>query len=471
MALKALLLRKKLDAVQRALEELRAKDVDFQEREAELESAINEAESEEDRTDVADLVSEFETEKQGHETKKNDLSAQLEQLERDLAEEEAKQPAPVPAADQGSAAPASIGERKDEVIMHMEERSFFGLTRQQRDAFLAREEIKDFLQRVRAMGKEERAISGAELTIPGHMLDLIRENISKYSKLISKVRLRPVPGKARQNIMGTVPEAVWTEACATLNELSLSFNQVEVDGYKVGGFIAICNATLEDSDLALAREIMDALGQAIGYAVDKAICYGTGRKMPTGIATRLAQTTKPTDWNEKSPEWKDLSTTNLIAISGKTGVNLYQEIILKAGVVKDTYSRSNLTWVMNTSTKSMLTAQALGFNAAGAIVTGLNNTMPVIGGDIVTLDFVPVGDVIVGYFDLYLLAERAGAQLAQSEHARFIEDQTVFKGTARYDGMPVFGEAFAVMNINGEAPATTATFPPDKANSTEENPS
>lgn len=119
----------------------------------------------------------------------------------------------------------------------------------------------------------------------------------------------------------------------------------------------------------------------------------------------------------------------------------------------------------------MLTAQALGFNAAGAIVTGLNNTMPVIGGDIVTLDFVPVGDVIVGYFDLYLLAERAGAQLAQSEHARFIEDQTVFKGTARYDGMPVFGEAFAVMNINGEAPATTATFPPDKANSTEENPS
>lgn len=68
MALKALLLRKKLDAVQRALEELRAKDVDFQEREAELESAINEAESEEDRTDVADLVSEFETEKQGHET-------------------------------------------------------------------------------------------------------------------------------------------------------------------------------------------------------------------------------------------------------------------------------------------------------------------------------------------------------------------------------------------------------------------
>ena len=91
--------------------------------------------------------------------------------------------------------------------------------------------------------------------------------------------------------------------------------------------------------------------------------------------------------------------------------------------------------------------------------------MPVVGGDIVTLDFIPVGDVVFGYMDLYLLAQRAGAQLAQSEHVRFLEDQTVFKGTARYDGMPVFGEAFGLMNIAGKEPTTTATFPPDTANS------
>ena len=87
-----------------------------------------------------------------------------------------------------------------------------------------------------------------------------------------------------------------------------------------------------------------------------------------------------------------------------------------------------------------------------------------------TLDFVPVGDIIFGYFDLYLLAQRAGAQLAQSEHVRFIEDQTVFKGTARYDGVPVFGEAFGAVNIAGKAPTTSMTFAPDKANQTEEVP-
>lgn len=464
MALKALLLRKQLDDKKKALEDLRAKDQEFQTREAELETAIGEAESEEDKAAVEGLVNEFEQDKQAHEENKTKLAGEVEQLEQDLAAEEAKQTPqadPTPAPDN---APASGGERKDENMMSMNRRGFFGLNIQQRDAFLAREDVKDFLQRVRTLGKENRAVTGAELTIPTVVLDLIRENISKYSKLIGYVRLRSVPGKARQTIMGTIPEAVWTEACAALNELDLAFSQVEVDGYKVGGFIAICNATLEDSDLNLASEIMEAMGQAIGYALDKATVYGTGTKMPLGFVTRLAQTANPSDWNAKGPAWRDLHTSNIITITGKTGVELYKEMIRASGKVKSTYARESKIWIMNETTKANLTAEGLSINAAGAIVSGLNNTMPVVGGDIVTLDFMADGDIAFGYLDLYLLAERAGAQISQSEHVRFIEDQTVFKGTARYDGMPVFGEAFGIMNIDGKAPTTSVTFPPDKAN-------
>lgn len=466
MALKALLLRKQLDDKKNALADLRAKDQEFQTREAELETAIGEAETNEDKAAVEGLVNEFEQDKQAHEANKTNLAGEVEQLERDLAAEEAKQtppanPDPAPTPDN---TPASGGERKDEHIMSMNRRGFFGLNIQQRDAFLAREDVKDFLQRVRTLGKEKRAVTGAELTIPTVVLDLIRENISKYSKLISYVRLRSVPGKARQNIMGAIPEAVWTEACAALNELDLSFSQVEVDGYKVGGFIAICNATLEDSDLNLASEIVEALGQAIGYALDKAIVYGTGTKMPLGFVTRLAQTAKPSSWNANGPAWKDLHTSNIITITGKTGVDLYKEMIRTSGKAKRTYARGSIVWIMKEATKANLTAEGLSINAAGAIVSGLNNTMPVVGGDIVTLDFMADGDIAFGYLDLYLLAERAGAQLSQSEHVRFVEDQTVFKGTARYDGMPVFGEAFGIMNIDGKAPTTSVTFPPDKAN-------
>lgn len=465
MALKAMLLRKQLDDKKKALEDLRAQDQGFQTREAELEAAIGEAESEEDKAAVEGLVNEFEQEKQAHEASKNKLAGEVEQLERDLAAEEAKQtPPPADSTPAPDNIPGDTGERKDDNIMSMKRRGFFGLNIQQRDAFLARDDVKDFLQRVRTLGKEKRAVSGAELTVPTVVLDLIRENITRYSKLMAYVQLRPVPGKARQNIMGVIPEAIWTEACATLNELDLSFNQVEVDGYKVGGFIAICNAALEDSDLNLSSEIIEALGQAIGYASDKAIVYGTGVKMPLGFVTRLAQTAQPSSWPANGPAWKDLSTSNIVTITGKTGVALYQEMIRVSSRVKSTYARSPKVWIMNETTKGTLTAEGLSVNAAGAIVSGINNTMPVVGGDIVTLDFMADSDIAFGYLDLYLLAERAGAKLAQSEHVRFIEDQTVFKGTARYDGMPVFGEVFGIMNINGEAPATSVTFPPDTAN-------
>ena len=97
-------------------------------------------------------------------------------------------------------------------------------------------------------------------------------------------------------------------------------------------------------------------------------------------------------------------------------------------------------------------------NMSGAFVASVGQTMPIIGGDIVLLDFIPDGDIIGGYGSLYLLAERAGTTLAQSEHVRFIEDQTVFKGTARYDGTPVFGEGFVGINIKNAAPTTTMTF-------------
>ena len=74
------------------------------------------------------------------------------------------------------------------------------------------------------------------------------------------------------------------------------------------------------------------------------------------------------------------------------------------------------------------------------------------------LNFIPDNVIIGGYFELYLLAERAQTEINQSEHYRFVEDQTVFKGTARYDGTPVIAEAFVAIGINGVTPSASMTF-------------
>lgn len=458
MALKTLMLRRSIDTKKKELEGLRAKDDEFQSRETELEKSIGEAATVEEQNAVSEEVDKFEAEKDAHEVAKSKLEEEIAGLERELADAEK-------AAPPARRSPEIKKERMNETMNNRTH--FFGMTMQERDAFFANEQVKNFLSEVRTCIKEKRALTNAGLIIPEVALGLLRQQVAETSKLISRVDHRHVTGTGRQRIMGEIPEAIWTEACAKLNELDLVFNDAEVDGYKVGGFFAICNAILEDNDVNLMSEILNALGKAIGKAVDKAIVYGTGVKMPLGVVTRLAQEAAPANYPATAREWKDLHTTNIITGTGATGIKLFQEIVKNSKSIVNDYFDGGITWLMNRSTHTDLTVQSMEKNLNAAIVAGISNSMPVAGGDIVELPFIPDGDIVFGYFDAYLLAERAGTALGQSEHARFIEDQTLFKGTARYDGAPQIAEAFGVMSIGTEAPTTSATFPADKANASE----
>ena len=444
MALKTIMLRRSIDRKKDELEQLRAKDHEFQTREAELEKAIGEAETEEDEKALDEEVEKFDFEKAVHETAKEALKEDIAKLETELEDLERKKPLP----------------EKERSIPDMEIRSdFFNMDAQQRSAFFQRQDVTVFLREVRTAMKEKRSISGADLTIPTVVLDLIRQNILLYSKLYKHVRVRVVGGAARQNVMGLVPEGVWTEMCAGLGDLNLAFSGVEVDGYKVGGYIAVCNASLEDSDIALASEIIAALGQAIGLALDKAILYGkgSGSKMPMGIVTRLAQTADPSNPKTTIP-WEDLHESNIVALTGKTDAALFKAIVEATGAANSEYSAGGKFWAMNEKTRTKLLANSMSINAAGAIVAGVNGEMPLVGGALEVLNFIPDDVIVGGYGDLYLLAERAGASLAKSDQARFVEDQTVFKGTARYDGLPVIAAGFVVIGINGNTPTADMSF-------------
>ena len=451
MALRTLMLKKDLDNKRKAFAELEKRDAEFEARQGELETAIEEVETEEQRDAVNEEIEKFEAEKAEHESAKTDLDAEIRGLEAELEELEKEQ-----------VAPKTDEKRKEN--KKMETRKFFGMNSQERDMFFAREDVTNFLGEVRTCIKEKRALTNVGLTIPEVMLGVLRENIIEYSKLYKHVNVRPINGEGRMIVMGTIPEAVWTDCCANLNELNLAFNDVEVNCWKVGGYFAVCNANLEDSDVALATELLTAIGQAIGLALDKAILYGTGTRMPLGVVTRLVQTQAPADYPATARAWANLSTSNVVALGNVTGAELIAKIVETFGAAKGKYSRGEKVFVMNEATYTKLMAATVSVDANGRIVTGIADVMPVIGGAIEVLDFVPDNAIIGGYFDLYLLAERAGTKFATSEHVRFLQDQTVFKGTARYDGQPAIAEGFVAMAIGTTKPNATMSFAADTAN-------
>ena len=467
--LKAIMLQRSIEKKRNELEELRAKDETFATREAELEQAIQEAQTAEEEQAVSEEVEKYDAEKQAHEDAKADLAREIEGLENDLASLEANKPAPERSEnkiheERMTTNMTEINIRK----LPMSQRAFEALPRQTRESMISQPDVKEFLGQLRSMKGQTRAITGGELTIPVVFLDLVAENMFRYSKLLNRVRIRNVSGEARQTIAGTVPEAVWTEMCGAINELTFVFNQITLDGYKVAGFVPVCNSILEDNDINLASWIVEMLSESIGLAMDKAILYGKGSasRMPLGIVTRLAQTGQPADYPANAPAWVDLHTTNILQIGGEgvTGAEFWSALMAATGATYTRYNRGTMFWAMNSKTYALLKSKLITFTATGDIVANLFGSLPIVTGDIDVLEFIPDGDIIGGYGDLYLLTMRSGMTIESSREVQFIQDNTVFKGKQRADGQPIIPGAFVAININDEAVTTTMDFAADTAN-------
>lgn len=469
--LKVLMLRRSADAKKAELAELEHKDADFLTREAELETAINEVEpgNAEQEEAVNAEIEKFEADKTAHEEAKQQLSADIEGIEAEIAEIERN--APVPPAPEKKTNKTERGDMHMDINIRslpMTRRAFDALPVEQRNTIIAQDDVKTFLGQLRGMRGQSRAVTGAELTIPVVFLELISENMFRYSKLLNRVRIRYVNGQARQTIAGTVPEAVWTEMCGAINELNFVFNQVTLDGYKVAGYVPVCNSLLDDNDINLASWIVEMLSESIGYAMDKAILYGKGSaaRMPLGIVTRLAQETQPSDYPANAPAWQNLHESNILQIGGAdvTGAEFWSALMTATGATYTRYNRGTMFWAMNSKTYATLKSKLITFTATGDIVANLFGSLPIVTGDIDVLEFIPDGDIIGGYGDLYLLAMRSGMMIESSYEVQFLQDNTVFRAKQRADGMPVIPGAFVAININNQAVTTAMDFAADTAN-------
>lgn len=474
--MKVFWLRQKIEKLKKELENLRAKDAEFETRAEELKEAIEDAaaaegeDAAEKQQIIDEEVEKFDAEKKEHEEAKNKLEEEIAGMEDELKKEEEAQdttpaaPAPAPEAAEENRGGIHIMATRAKIFTEKIRSALFN----ERGEAL-NDQVKAWLGEIRACIREKRELSNVGLTIPEVFLGILRENMINYSKLYKYLDVRPLGGNGRLVVQGKIAEAIWTECCASINELALAFNQVEVNCFKIAGFYQVCNATLEDSDIDLSATILEAIGQSIGLGIDKAVLYGRNsnktQKMPLGIVTRLAQTSEPADYPATARPWEDLHTSNIITLAaGLTGAALFKAIVLASGAMKGSYARGPKVWLMNEKTHTKLMAETVVNTADGQFVSSAFGTMPAVGGNIEVLNFIPDNTIIAGYFDLYLLAERAGQKFAQSEHVKFLEDATVFKGTARYDGQPTIAEAFVAIGLENTTPGTTMAFAPDTAN-------
>lgn len=466
MALKQLVLGQKLATAKSNLTRVDKTLADIAKRSAEIEQALEEVTvdtPDDEKQIIYDQASEIDKEQIAAEKEKGELETTISKIESEIEEfeERSKSSHPNPSG--------KPQERKDNNKMSkIETRQFFGMNMEQRTRFFAEQESIDFLARTRELMKTRDSVTGSELIIPDSYLGLIRQEIPNYSKLYSKVTVRRISGTGRVTVMGDIPEGVWTEMCATLNEAEIAFYRVSLDGYKLGTYFAVCNSTLKDNDINLASELISAIAKGFAKSIDKAIIAGKGKakNMPFGIATRLLETAVGQDHQATDKPWKNLSSSNVIVIpASKSDKALYKELIIATGKINKDYALGSITWAMNANTRTTLLANSLEVNSNGTYTAGVTGQMPLVGGSIEELNFLPDNVIAAGYYENYILTEREGTTITTSEHARFVEDETLLKGVARYDGKPVIPDAFILIGINGVTPSLDSiTFPGDTAN-------
>ncbi len=459
--LKRLKLEYELKQKRESLKTFMEKRTGFTERRDNLRTALSEAETEQDIEIVNNQIKELEeeigdvdydAEIQALNTRCDEIEDELKKLDEKIDAAGSGNPNPAPATENNNERKADFTSMRKRTILHT-------LPYEERQKIIANEELRSFLSKLRN-DLQNRAVTGVQYTVPAVLLPLVSESITENSKLLKHINLTTVNGDARVPILGAAPEAIWVDAVAKFDERDIEFNQIEVGNYKVQGYISVSNTWIDDSDVDLTAKLINALGKGTGRAIDRAILYGNGNRMPVGIATRLAQTSEPATWDSKAPKWEDLHTSHIITknLTSKTGAAFFKEIMEVAGIPSNEYATGNLFWAMSRKTAMKIKANAIGFDSAAVLQSKVTNEMPVVGGVIEELNFIPDGDIFCGFGELYAMGERKGITFAQSEHAKFFDDETVFASKARYDGQPVFGNAFVLFNINNVAPTTTSSF-------------
>lgn len=474
MALRQLLLTRErneknalLAAIEKEQEELRTAREAWKIRESDAEKALAELEAktdatEEERKAFDDEAAEIEKEDKDLTGKEEDAQKRADAARSRIEEIDGELEDIRKRFEEGS---KKVKEQERKPAENQNERGVYvGMDKRERIVELVkREDVKNFLTNVR--GLQNRGVNGAELTIPQVMLPLITEVSGQYSVLEKYMDAETIQGTSAQNILATIPEAVWTETKDWIKELEMNIYQMKTAGNMVAGFIPLHISDEEDSAENLASLIINGLGRSIGRAKDKAMMYGTGVHMPVGIMTRLAAAEKPAWWDpmwvgENAPVFTNLSTTHLGAVSstGLEGIKLFQEMFAVLGKAEKKYESGpdKKFWAMKGSTWATLQTMMLNFNSAGAVVSAANRQMPIIGGTVEELDFMPDGVIGGGYGGNYKWITRSAMTISATSELRWLQNQILYKGVERADGAPMAGEAFAAFNIGGTTRPTAS---------------
>lgn len=447
MKLKILMLKKKLEERKAKLEKVNENLEEFKKREAELEETINELDensTDEEHEVVNEEIEKLEGEKKEKLEEKKNLEDEIEEIEKSMSELE---------EDTVEEETEETNKERNIEKKQVEKRGgYMNLsnmnTRQRVGRILEKDENVEFFRNVTNLYfKREAALAGlnkdtAGLMIPDDVYYEINQRIGDYGSLYNIVRKLNLIGKARIIMNAGTPKMYWTEKCEPLKETTLGeLNSVELDNFKLGGYLFLCESFVQDVNenkhhsITIADYIINEFAKAIAEALDEAIYNGKGasEKQPEGITSAVKTTKKVT------------SILELLGVIGGIDVSFYEHNAPQGTITVAANRKTLYEWIY---------PETWGKDSNGKLVYGMGNTLPD-GTRIITSNVIPDDEIVVGDFNQYILGIRKDMTFDTNDRLQWIEENIGYKIRGRYDGKVINPKAFARCKF--AAPSTTSS--------------
>lgn len=323
-------------------------------------------------------------------------------------------------------APAEIKTR-EVVNMNLSEREIIRQALAKEDS-AERKFISDYVM----AAMEKRAFEAGPQIIPESFMGILHDRTYKGSRLLPLVNVVNAKGKMKFLVDSKLPDFVWTEKCADIPELTLgALGTLELDRYALGGYIAVCNAIIEDAMIDVADYLLDKMSAGRAKAIDLAILNGQGSaaNQPEGILTKVTNTATATSIQEL----------------------MDAEALVGALDTEDATMDGAMTLVMNPADYYTVVKPATFVTTSNGqlVATDVENFRALPDGvSVVLTKRIPKGTGLLGYFKSYFWRNAMNETVMVLREIRALNRQTVFAIDGAHDGKVAFPDNFVKITIS-----------------------
>lgn len=272
MALKALMIRKKISDAKKRMTELEGKDAEFETREAELTASIEEAETDEERSAVEEMVDSFDAEKGEHEKQKTELQRNIEELEAELEETEKEKNV--------DDLKEPEEERKDNKDMEVEKRAYSQEEMEKREAFA--QYVKDIAKGQKRSDSDYPLTQGNNgVIVPKTIITEVITKVREICPIFERAHKYPINGTIEIPYYPKDSHGINVAYQAEMDELVASsgdFDNIELTGYLAGALAIISKKLINNTDIDVLPFIIEQMAEGFKVFYEHEGLVGTVNK-------------------------------------------------------------------------------------------------------------------------------------------------------------------------------------------------